>query len=576
MKSKQFVSSTFLFFISYLSFSCTIFSGIDENGQVWTANNEDNPFNFYNYINIFPKTEDSKYGYFTLSYDSPVNGENYNTQGGMNEAGLFYDFNTIPKVRIKDLHKKKKFPQGSDKILSHILANFETTEQVVAFFDEYWFENGFNTAQMHVADKSGTFAIIGPSGSQILENQRYQASTNFDICGNGDASNSWRYPIVIDELEKNKISLETFKDVCEKTSQKGRDWTYTIYSNIQNLTTGEIWFYFLSDYENAYKTSIQKLLSKGRKSILLRDLFPNHALNQIVNELEQNGGQSAFEQLQSLHISKERKDEITSIFLLQHLDKDYNMEALPFLDAYLEEDRVGYWLRAAQAIGYFQSGQKEKAKSIIHQYKEEVPETSMDTEKILNLFEGILPTKGNVYLELNGYEEAKHVFVKGGPFNYENFNFLIQKNGKWVGRFEVPPGIYKYQFIVDGQKVVDPKTPVVNGQHELIIGFSKDMYRRTIRVKVPNKDDVVYIAGNQSSLTNWNSVFRLVKTSDYEREITLDLHYPAEFKFTRGDWSSEAILKHGQQNEDGFWAPVFLDIHSEDQVYEVVQWKDQE
>ena len=97
--------------------ACTIFCGKDKQGQIWAANNEDNAFSFVNYINVFPKTEDTKYGYYTLSYFSEKNGENFNIHGGMNEAGLFYDFNSIPQTLIKDLNKKTKFPQGSQKIL---------------------------------------------------------------------------------------------------------------------------------------------------------------------------------------------------------------------------------------------------------------------------------------------------------------------------------------------------------------------------------------------------------------------------------------------------------------------------
>ncbi|MCF8714290.1 hypothetical protein JM658_05555 [Joostella atrarenae] len=73
----------------------------------------------------------------------------------------------------------------------------------------------------------------------------------------------------------------------------------------------------------------------------------------------------------------------------------------------------------------------------------------------------------------------------------------------------------------------------------------------TIRVSVPNKTDEVFIVGNQESLGNWQpEKVKMNKTSDYEREISLNLTFPAEFKFTRGNWNSEAIIKklYGQPN----------------------------
>src|SRR5438034_377153 len=73
--------------------ACTIVSAMDRKGHVWFGNNEDASFSFYNYINVFPKTKGGKFGYYTLSKDKPENGENAQIAGGMNEAGLAFDFN---------------------------------------------------------------------------------------------------------------------------------------------------------------------------------------------------------------------------------------------------------------------------------------------------------------------------------------------------------------------------------------------------------------------------------------------------------------------------------------------------
>jgi len=66
---------------------------------------------------------------------------------------------------------------------------------------------------------------------------------------------------------------------------------------------------------------------------------------------------------------------------------------------------------------------------------------------------------------------------------------------------------------------------------------------QTIKVIVPNKADEVYITGNQESLGNWTpNRIKLEKISDFERAIEVSLTFPAEFKFTRGSWSSEGII----------------------------------
>lgn len=577
------VCLTLFMILPTIGTACTIFCGQDKNGHIWAANNEDGSYSFTNYINVFPKTEDTKYGYFTLSYESEKNGENGGIEGGMNEAGLFYDFNSIPTTLVKDLYKKKAFPEGDFKILSHILANFETVQEVIDFFNIYWFEVGFNSAQMHLADKYGNYGIIGPSGSRLLKNEPYQISTNFDICGNQDSSDReryWRFPIVKENLEKQQVGLTSFTDICELTSIKGKGYYggHTIYSNIQNLNTGDVWFYFTSDYKNPYKTSISELLSKGRKSYLIRDLFPMHPISVLYTNYQANGGKSAFYIYKVLDISKERKSEILSVFV-SLFKENYDESLLPFLEEHLKSNPQGHWMRSARATIYFQNGDIEKAKAIVKTYKNEVPETSMEVDKILKLFDGKFEENTNVTIELEGYQDAKQVFVKGLPTSYD---FLIKENGKWVGKYKIEPGCYNYLFMVDGKEVLDSKTPVKitasiyedwYNSHQLCIGMSNDAYQVTIKVKVPNKDDIVYISGNQRNLTNWSPIFRLKKTSEYEREITTELHLPAKFKFSRGNLDTEAIMKGNKKDKDGEWLPMEYHLDSDTTIFEIKGWK---
>lgn len=82
---------------------------------------------------------------------------------------------------------------------------------------------------------------------------------------------------------------------------------------------------------------------------------------------------------------------------------------------------------------------------------------------------------------------------------------------------------------------------VYNNQENVL---TKNEYKVTIKVKVPDKNDEIFITGNQKNLANWNpKKIKLYKTSDFEREITLKLKSMAEFKFTRGSWETEAEIK---------------------------------
>jgi len=253
---------------------CTIFSGVAPNGEVWNGNNEDGPLGVATYINVFPKGAGARFGFYSLSYKSPRNGANGQLQGGMNEAGLTFDFNALEhSYEVLGKDKKKKFPDGDSAILRHVLENFATVEEVVAFFDEYWFENGFTSAQMHLADRFGHFAIVSPSGNRVLTDKKIQVSTNFRACGGTteEAEVCWRFPIATAKLTKDGVSYGTLVDVARSTSQSYPGGG-TVYSNVQNLSTGEIWFFFARKFDAPFKTSMSELLRMGRKSYRMEDL----------------------------------------------------------------------------------------------------------------------------------------------------------------------------------------------------------------------------------------------------------------------------------------------------------------
>ena len=71
----------------------------------------------------------------------------------------------------------------------------------------------------------------------------------------------------------------------------------------------------------------------------------------------------------------------------------------------------------------------------------------------------------------------------------------------------------------------------------------------TIKVIVPSNTDEVYITGNQESLGNWDpGAVKMNRISDFEREVVLDISYPAEFKFTKGQWENEGITNTLEDN----------------------------
>ncbi len=101
------------------------------------------------------------------------------------------------------------------------------------------------------------------------------------------------------------------------------------------------------------------------------------------------------------------------------------------------------------------------------------------------------------------------------------------------------------------------------------ISFGQEL--TSIKISVPNKTDEVYIVGNQESLGNWEpNKIKLNKISQYEREISLDLSFPAEFKFTRGNWESEANVVDYENGNN-----IVLTKNDNLYEFEITNWKDE-
>lgn len=81
--------------------------------------------------------------------------------------------------------------------------------------------------------------------------------------------------------------------------------------------------------------------------------------------------------------------------------------------------------------------------------------------------------------------------------------------------------------------------------------FSGEPSTVTLVVNVPDKNDEVYIAGNQKGLGSWSaSSVKMEKKSDFERTLTLKIYVPAQLKFTKGNWNQEADVKGVEKGQN--------------------------
>ena len=80
------------------------------------------------------------------------------------------------------------------------------------------------------------------------------------------------------------------------------------------------------------------------------------------------------------------------------------------------------------------------------------------------------------------------------------------------------------------------------------------------------------MTGNQGLLSNWELADKVKfnKISDYQRELTLILQSPLQFKLTRGSWDTEALVKgNDAMKELSLNMTEDMEVH-----YEIINWDD--
>jgi 1,4-alpha-glucan branching enzyme len=79
---------------------------------------------------------------------------------------------------------------------------------------------------------------------------------------------------------------------------------------------------------------------------------------------------------------------------------------------------------------------------------------------------------GNVTFRLEGHESSREVFVSGSFNEWHSRQLPMTKSeGGWVVRVKVPPGRHKFEFLIDGEPVLDPGRAVAeeNGRKRSIL-----------------------------------------------------------------------------------------------------------
>lgn len=266
--------------------SCTIFTASYGN-TVLFGNNEDytNPKTYYW---VSPPSE-GNYGGVYFGFD------NFSLQGGINEKGLSFDANALPKA---PLNQHPELPEAPPEwVAKTIMKKAATVEEAIDIAGRYKRDNwGIPLKyQIILADAKGDAVVIsaGPDGELAFTRKKqgdgYLVSTNFNRANPENAYSypCWRYNKAVEMLDKiedeNDLTVDYFKSILD--SVHGESATNnTLYSNIFDLRNGIIYLYHWHQYDEVVKLNVAEQIERGFWCQRIADLFSQQTNDKALAE----------------------------------------------------------------------------------------------------------------------------------------------------------------------------------------------------------------------------------------------------------------------------------------------------
>ena len=183
-------------------------------------------------------------------------------QGGMNTEGLFFDGTATPYAPFADNEKKQ---DCHCNIWIKLLEECANVDQAVALVQQYKIGE-IESIHLLFADKWGNSAIVGVYDNKLQIHKRngaYQLLTNFNITNPsyGDEPPCRRFQTAERLLhEDSSVTAFNLEKILSQTHQEG----LTAYSNIYNLTTGEITVYSHANFKKKIRFRLSTELAHGK------------------------------------------------------------------------------------------------------------------------------------------------------------------------------------------------------------------------------------------------------------------------------------------------------------------------
>ena len=256
---------------------CTVIT-ISKGENVFFGGNDDyiNPDSYY----WVQPGDSSRYGVIWI-------GTPDNPQQGVNEKGLAYDANGLPRFEVNP--HTERIPVSGEyyhNYVMQIMHECSTVTEVIEWVNKHQRFPCMHD-QLHFADKKGDAVIIsaGKDGEMVFTRKTagegFLVSTNFNVA---NPSNGYGYPCSrydkANELLGQLIDKEeplNFNDVTkvmDAVHQEGASWT--IETLVADLTNGVMYLYYFYQYENPVIINVKDELANPRTAGPLSKLFPEN------------------------------------------------------------------------------------------------------------------------------------------------------------------------------------------------------------------------------------------------------------------------------------------------------------
>lgn len=254
---------------------CSVFT-VSKGGQVFFGGNDD----YINPDSYFWVDPGDEHNYGAIWIGRPDN-----VQQGVNERGLAYDANGLPRMDVNPHPERAPVPGGYTSYPIQILRESATVEEVIAWVKTHrW--HSYMHDQLQFADATGDAVVIsaGTDGELVFTRKPpgdgFLVSTNFNVANptNGFGYPDWRYDRAQEMLQElvdrvGALTAEGAASVLDAVHVEG-GFSWTISSMVADLPNGLVYLFLFHQFDRPVVLNVAQELANPRAPGPLSALFP--------------------------------------------------------------------------------------------------------------------------------------------------------------------------------------------------------------------------------------------------------------------------------------------------------------